>query len=81
MQRLLFGEGAEGWISQQSNQIKQTMSLEKAIKHGKEKRAQYHGIKRWDAACRNHGTCKHCLSNRTHAARRRALAWADQLAA
>lgn len=57
------------------------MSLEKAIKHGKEKRAQYHGIKAWDKACRSGGSCKRCQADRQHATRRRALSWAEQLAA
>lgn len=41
------------------------MSLDKAIKHGKEKRKPYYGSKAIDCSCRNHGTCEWCLSNRT----------------
>lgn len=42
------------------------MSLEKAIQHGKEKRAQYKGrtSKRFDRSCRNHGNCGYCENNR-----------------
>lgn len=42
------------------------MSLDKAIKHGKEKRKQYRGAKAVDYTCRNHGSCDWCLSNRLH---------------
>lgn len=41
------------------------MSLEKAIKHKKEKREQYRGSKSFDSSCRNHGGCGYCESNRT----------------
>lgn len=42
------------------------MSLDQAIKHGKEKRRQYHGPKAVDAWCRNHGRCWICRRNRQH---------------
>jgi hypothetical protein len=42
------------------------MSLDKAIKHGKEKRKPYRGSKAIDATCRNHGSCTYCRDNRTH---------------
>lgn len=42
------------------------MSLDKAIKHGKEKRKPYRGVKAVDSTCRNHGSCKWCESNRKH---------------
>lgn len=42
------------------------MSLEKAIKYGKEKRKQYYGSKRFDRTCRNHGSCKWCEGNRAY---------------
>lgn len=42
------------------------MSLDQAIKHGKEKRKQYHGAKACDAWCRNHGYCWICRKNRLH---------------
>jgi hypothetical protein len=41
------------------------MSLDKAIKHGKEKRKEYRGSARWDCTCRNHGSCGYCENNRT----------------
>ena len=42
------------------------MGLEKAIEHGKEHRKPYHGSRRFDALCRNHGACEYCKRNRTH---------------
>ena len=48
-------------IPSQSNQ----MSLDKAIKHGKEKRTQYRHSLAFDRSCRNHGNCGYCESNRT----------------
>ena len=47
------------------------MSLDKAIKHGKEKRKTYHGSKAFDRTCRNHGGCDTCLSNRMHSNNKR----------
>ena len=41
------------------------MSLDKAIKHGKEKRKPYTGAKSIDCTCRNHGSCPWCKKNRT----------------
>lgn len=42
------------------------MGLEKAIKHGKEKRNPYVGAKAVDRTCRNHGSCEWCKGNRTY---------------
>lgn len=42
------------------------MSLNKAIKYGKEHRKPYRGAKAFDPYCRNHGMCSYCLSNRMH---------------
>lgn len=42
------------------------MSLDQAIKHGKEKRKRYYGAKACDAWCRNHGYCWICRRNRLH---------------
>ena len=42
------------------------MSLDKAIKHGKEKRKPYKGAKAIDHTCRNHGSCPYCEKNRTY---------------
>lgn len=46
------------------------MSLDKAIKYGKEKRKPYTGAKAIDCSCRNHGTCGWCEGNRLQQARR-----------
>lgn len=40
------------------------MSLDKAIKHGKEHRKPYTGSKAIDCTCRNHGSCDWCKENR-----------------
>lgn len=42
------------------------MSLDKAIKYGKEKRKPYRRGKAIDTACRNHGECSYCRDNRLH---------------
>lgn len=42
------------------------MTLDKAIKHGKEKRKPYKGAKAVDRSCRNHGDCDWCKSNRLY---------------
>jgi hypothetical protein len=42
------------------------MSLDKAIKHGKEHRKEYYGSKAIDKTCRNHGGCEWCEENRKH---------------
>lgn len=46
------------------------MSLDKAIKHGKEKRKQYTGAKEVDATCRNHGSCLWCERCRLYQSRK-----------
>lgn len=43
------------------------MSLEKAIRHGKEKRKRYYGSADFDHSCRPHGGCPYCEGNRTFA--------------
>lgn len=43
------------------------MSLDKAIKYGKEHRKQYKGGgKLYSSSCRNHGSCPYCQSNRKY---------------
>ena len=42
------------------------MSLDKAIKYGKEKRKQYYGSAAFDHTCRNHGSCGYCRGNRLY---------------
>ena len=63
------------------------MSLDKAIKYGKEYRKPYRGAAAWDSHCRNNNYCSYCRSNRTHSDRRReysnreeSLAWFSELA-
>jgi hypothetical protein len=55
------------------------MSLEKAIKHKKEKRKPYRDSKAWDSSCRNHGSCSWCESNRLHSEKKRKASSKDQL--
>lgn len=40
--------------------------LDKAIKHGKERRKPYKGAKSVSGSCRNHGGCPHCENNRVY---------------
>lgn len=40
------------------------MSLNKAIKHGKEHRKAYKGAKAISKQCYNHGNCQYCRNNR-----------------
>ena len=47
------------------------MSLNKAIKYGKEKRKPYKGNKKISSLCRNHKGCKWCEDNRTYKNRKR----------
>lgn len=42
------------------------MSLDKAIKYGKEKRKPYYGCKSFDPACRNHGSDDYSTQGRLH---------------
>lgn len=46
------------------------MSLDKAIKYGKEKRRPYTGSKAIDCSCRNHGSCDWCKGARLKQVRR-----------
>ena len=46
------------------------MALNKAIKHGKEKRKEYHGSKAIDPTCRNNKGCPVCEGNRTYQERK-----------
>ena len=49
------------------------MSLDKAIKHGKEHRKPYRRSKAVSKSCRNHGNCEWCRDNRTYSNRKRKL--------
>jgi hypothetical protein len=40
------------------------MSLDKAIKFGKERRKRYWGAKEYDVSCRNGGGCPWCYGDR-----------------
>jgi hypothetical protein len=42
------------------------MSLDKSIKHGKEKRKPYYKSGRFDPTCRPNGGCSYCKNNRQH---------------
>lgn len=54
------------------------MSLDKAIKYGKEKRKPYYRSKAFDRTCRNHQGCPTCESNRLfQRARKERAALAD----
>lgn len=46
------------------------MALDKSIASGKEHRKPYRGSKAFSMGCRD-GSCKTCLSNKTHRNRRR----------
>ena len=46
--------------------VGERMSLEQAIKHGKEKRKPYRGAKAVDGWCKNHGICWICRRNHLH---------------
>jgi hypothetical protein len=49
------------------------MSLEKAIKYGKEWRKQYRDSRLFSWGCRNHGSCKCCEGNRLYASKKRLM--------
>lgn len=49
------------------------MSLDKAIKSGKERRKPYRKAKAVDKTCRNHGGCPYCEGNRKHSTEVRKL--------
>lgn len=51
------------------------MSLDKAIKYGKEKRKLYRHGKAVSKSCRNHGGCSWCEGNRTYKNRKRLESW------
>jgi hypothetical protein len=55
------------------------MSLDKAIKHGKEKRKPYRRSKAFDASCRNHGGCPHCEGGRQHATKKRKISADEEI--
>jgi hypothetical protein len=56
------------------------MSLDKAIKHRKERRQEHRGSARFDRSCRPHGGCPWCERARTISRRRLAATLALALA-
>ena len=60
--------GVRDWIdkAKRAPQGGGTMSLDKAIEHGKEKRKPYRGAKAVDKSCRNHGDCPWCKKKIKH---------------
>lgn len=55
------------------------MSLDKAIKYGKEKRKPYRGAKAIDRWCRNHGNCMWCKEGRLHKNKKRDKSVLEQM--
>lgn len=55
------------------------MSLDKSIEHGKDHRKKYHGSKRFDRTCRNHGSCDYCKGNRLYSNKKRRDAMDEKL--
>lgn len=55
------------------------MSLDKAIKNGKEHRKEYYGSKAIDRSCRNHGGCPWCEENRQYKNLKRMQAMIDRM--
>ena len=56
------------------------MSLDKAIKHGKERRKKYRRSKAFDQSCRNHGDCSVCQENRNYANKKRLMESEERMA-
>ena len=54
------------------------MSLDKAIKYGKEKRRPFIGGKRVSSGCRNHGGCTWCRDGRLYNSKKRKLMWENE---
>ena len=55
------------------------MSLDKAIKHGKEHRKEYYDSRAVDRTCRSHGSCTWCQGSRFHKYAKQALNAKQQL--
>lgn len=55
------------------------MSLDKAIKYGKEKKKPYRGAKALDSWCRNHGNCSWCKEGRLHKNKKREKSILEQM--
>lgn len=48
------------------------MSFDRNYPNRKDHRRPYYDTRRFDRGCRNHGSCGHCVGNRTHKNDRRA---------
>lgn len=55
------------------------MSLDKAIRSGKEHRKKYYGSKAIDRSCRNHGSCPWCEKNRQYKNLKRMQSMIDRM--
>ena len=55
------------------------MSLDKAIRYGKEHRKPYRRAKAVDPMCRNHGGCSYCEKGRLHKHKKNELKWNDEI--
>lgn len=55
------------------------MSLDKAIKYGKEKRQPYRRAKAIDPWCRNHGNCRWCEESRLYKNKKREKSILEQM--
>lgn len=55
------------------------MSLDKAIRSGKEHRKEYYGSKAIDRSCRNHGGCPWCEENRQYKNLKRMQSMIDRM--
>ena len=53
------------------------MSMDKAIKYGKEKRKPHWGAKAVSSTCQNHGGCLWCQSNRQYKNKKRKKVFDD----
>ena len=52
------------------------MSFNKAIKYKKEHRKPYYDSRRYDATCRNHGTCPACQGKVKYKKRKQLMKYA-----
>lgn len=55
------------------------MTLDKAIKHGKEHRKEYHRSQAFDDRCRPGGGCPFCANSRQHSTKKRKLSADEQI--
>ena len=59
-------ERGNSYVLQVQQNRRCDMSLDKAIRSGKEHRKPYRGSKAVDPMCCNHGGCDYCLRSRTY---------------